>query len=410
MAKRELPPDYYLQHFAEFLQQVERLYSAMFGPEARQFIVTYQQLSMDAKRLWLRMISRKGTVFALDDLIYQEISDLSAAVHALLEHGFASLPQSPEDWSSTIARLTKPRLWQLIDGLATTDLLPPSKQADRAQLQQWLTPHIESGLQVLRARLPMLALRQTEPLQYLLFLFFGHIETDLSAFTMRDLGIVPTGQFKTQFRPRYLDEQTAKNGYAYALLKQQWRALNGSRTERLQAAGLQQWFEKSQHWPLPLDERSELIAEQLCYEAGRQAERLQLSELAIAWYLEAPVYPATERLLRLYLTEQRADDFNQLLEAMLQQPSCDEELSVAQEFAKRKAGEPFRLRRTVLLQQAPELVLDEIYSQHVEQGVISHLAQQGFQAWHVENELWLACFGLLFWHELFESDQAAIFN
>ncbi len=43
-------------------------------------------------------------------------------------------------------------------------------------------------------------------------------------------------------------------------------------------------------------------------------------------------------------------------------------------------------------------------------GACRYYQQQGLQAFHSENHLWLALFGLLFWQELFLSTESAIYN
>ena len=51
MAKIQLAADYYLHHFAEFLQVILSRYQPVLQAVHQQFIADYQQLPMDAKRL-----------------------------------------------------------------------------------------------------------------------------------------------------------------------------------------------------------------------------------------------------------------------------------------------------------------------------------------------------------------------
>lgn len=88
MARIELPPDYMRSHFAEFLQRVSKLYQPLFDAATTDWIASYHGLSVEAQRLWLRMLSRKGLVFALADLQYAEVMDQAAAVQALTTAGF----------------------------------------------------------------------------------------------------------------------------------------------------------------------------------------------------------------------------------------------------------------------------------------------------------------------------------
>lgn len=409
MARIELPPDYMRSHFAEFLQRVSKLYQPLFDAATTDWIASYHGLSVEAQRLWLRMLSRKGLVFALADLQYAEVTDQAAAVQALTTAGFISPAQTAQTQAVILERLTKARLWQLVELLPDTVLLQrPKKSADRPSLLAYVQAHPALSIELLQQIEHWVVLHTPESLQFLLFLHFGHLHTDLSAFVLRDLGVLPTQPFKQDFAPRYLDAATAQVGFFYASRKAAWRELLPKRTSRLNSDELQQWVDSITRWPTPLDERTELQREQLCYEIGRQAERLQHIDLALQCYRHEPTYPASERLMRLYHQLGDTAALEQQLQQMLQQPSCDDEYQLAQDFSAR-LGRVYRITDlTQTLQQAGVLTLDDLYMSDPEQGVIQYYQQQGQQAWHCENNLWQALFGLWFWQELFESDLAAV--
>lgn len=424
-----LPPDYYLQHFAEFLQRIEVQYAGLLGPAEQQFIGEFRALLPDAQRLWLRMLSRKGTVFALSDLQYAEIGDQPAAAAILLKTGFAARPEQQADLANWLVKANKQQLSELLQVGLQQGLLAqlPKKSADKATLQQAVTDAALLQPQWLAQCGDWLALRQTEPLQYLLFLFFGRIETDLSAFTLRDLGVVATGGLRASpeqsvaerttpgsgeplYLARFLDAATAQAAYAYARLKAQLREALPRKNSLLTLEQLQQWQQDALLWPEPLDDRTVLAREKLCEALGRQAERLQQPELAIHWYLAGGGYPASERLMRLYHKLGRRAELDALLAQMQTEPCCDEEFYLAQDFSRRVLKQSRLTDTTHLLQQAAVLALDELWANTPEQGALAFYRQQGFQAEHLENNLWLALFGLLLWPQLFEAADSSIHN
>lgn len=424
-----LPPDYYLQHFAEFLTRVEAQYAGLLGPVEQQFIGDYRALSPDARRLWLRMLSRKGTVFALADLQYAEISDQTAAATLLLQSGFAARPEQDADLTNWLLKANKQQLWDLLQlGLLQGQLEQlPKKSADKATLQQAVTDAALLQPALLAQSGDWLALRRTDALQYLLFLFFGRIETDLSAFTLRDLGVVATGGLRAetqtgaapagvadrsepQYQARFLDVPTAQAAYAYARLKAALREALPRKNSVLSPEQLQQWQAQSAQWPEPLDDRTELAREKLCEALGRQAERLGQVDTAIHWYLAGGGYPASERLMRLYHKLGRRDELEALLAQMQTEPCCDEEFYLAQDFSRRVFKQSRLTATTHLLQQAAVLALDELWANAPEQGALHYYRQQGYQAEHLENNLWLALFGLLLWPQLFEAPDSSIYN
>ncbi len=94
----------------------------------------------------------------------------------------------------------------------------------------------------------------------------------------------------------------------------------------------------------------------------------------------------------------------QLLERMIQSPDCDTELIFAQDIWQRRLARHCGTRHTVLtamLQQAPCIVLDEVYRQRVEDGVLRYVQPLGYQGFFAENTLWRALFTLILWPVLY---------
>lgn len=429
MAHITLAPDYYLSHFLHFLQDIRIRYAAVLQPEHVEFMTDFLQLSTTSQKLWLRMLNRKGQVFALADLKYDEIGDVDSAVRELFAAQFVAEPNSPADWQDWLMRANKERLWQLLQNLASptlastgANLLSESKpiadlkqlglkqSSSKSALQQAV---VELNLLSTRALLqlePMIAMRRLDPLQYLLFLYFGRFEQNLQAFTLRDLGVIKTGGLKTSYQARYLDAATAHHAYFYVRLQAQWRERAPKKGQSRDLTDLQNYWQQMPTWPEPLDEKTHQKRERLLYEFGLAAERLKEFTLAADFYRASASFPASERLVRIYQQTQQQDLLVAQLQQMIDNPSCDDELWFARDVAARHGKERRVTDLTLWLQQAQTLRLDEMYLGNTEQGAVAYYQAQGMQAWHVENELWLALFGLLFWQELFEAETSAIFN
>lgn len=444
----QLPPDYYLTHFCDLLTVLHRRYHSVLLPQHLQLIEKFQQLPLTAQRLWVRLLNRKGLVFALKDVEYDEVPDQAAAVATLVQAGFLDQPSSADDLADWLQRANKEHLLALVTlaGAQCDPALPVLKKSStKPQVQQYIEQHqllTPASMKLWSAQHgELVALRAQTELQYLYFLYFGRFETSLTAFTLRDLGIMPGSGFKQEFQARYTDRDQALAAFAYARLKPQLQSLQQAwkgLQPQAQYAALQQWQQQMAAWPEPLDERTRLQREALCTALGRLAEKLlaaihtnirsddvaleqgamlqraELTQLAIGFYQQSASYPASERLLRLYYANrtdpQMAQAMQQQLRQMLENPSCDDELWFARDFASRKLQQKPTSDLTDFLRSAATITLDELYLGQTERGAVHYFKQQGYQAFHAENELWLGLFGLLLWQPLFESEHSAIYN
>ncbi len=418
----ELDSGYYLQHFNELLQFVRQHYDACLTDDSRQFLQDFSVLSTNAQQLLVRMLNRKGTVFADTELVYAEIGDTAALLAELTAAGFtAGLHDTdlPDFW----LRLTKDTLWQLLQ-LARAEMPDNEWAALGIKKSQTKPQLLGAALKLpvnwlaLIATLPQryVVLQRQDTLNYLYFLYFGRIETNLSLFTLRDLGIRQSGQFKQQYQPRFTSKDQAQLAFALANAKQAIIALAKQLKQRNSDAGalLQDWLTQVEAWPLSDDDALALKRSERCYQLGKLAEQQHLPELALQFYQHSAGFPASERLVRLYWQQGDTTQCQQYLQQLLDDPSCDEEWLFADDFYQRKFGTDGSKKRrsalTELLLNAASVGIDELYTGKAEQGLMQHYQAQGYSVFHSENNLWLALFGLWFWHELFEHHDSALHN
>uniref|UniRef100_UPI0040477314 exonuclease domain-containing protein n=1 Tax=Rheinheimera sp. TaxID=1869214 RepID=UPI0040477314 len=421
--RKDLDTGYYLQHFNELLQFVGLHYPAVLTTDSAAFIDDFNQLSEPGQQLLVRMLNRKGTVFADTELSYSEIGPATPVLDELTAAAFAA-PLNAEDLPDFWLRLSKDSLWQLLQ-LAQAQLvqqgLPEPLSAKKSQTKPQLLGaalKLPVNWLALIKQLPQryIALRRQDALNYIYFLYFGRIEANLSLFTLRDLGIRQSGQFKQQFTPRFTDASQAMLAYQLAKAKPAIIELGKQLKKQPDnaAALLGQWQDTLTSWPLPQDNTLLLKRSERCYQLGKLAEQYQLNDVAIAFYQHSNGFPASERLARLYVQTGDEQLCRQYLQQLLDDPSCDEEWLFADDFYRRKFSvEPANKRRsqlTQLLHDAPLIGIDELYLGKAEQGLMAHYAAKGFSVFHGENNLWLALFGLWFWHELFEHNDSALHN
>lgn len=430
----ELNDGYYLQHFQELLQFVSEHYHPVLTADSKALLADFALLSEPAKRLLVRMLNRKGVVFADTELQYQEIGAVTPVLHELAQAGFVA-PLSTSDLLDFWLRLPKDTLWQLLQ-LAqqqVPDALGIKKSQTKPQLLRIAMALPLDWLAII-TQLPQtyIALQRQDSFNYLYFLYFGRIETNLALFTLRDLGIRKAGQLKQQFSPRFTYLAQAQLAYQLAKAKPAIAELSKQLKNQPEQAAelLQPWLATVQQWQSDsvIDEVLLVTRSERCYQLGKLAEQYHLFELAISYYQLSNAFPASERLVRLYYQQDKAlgptaktdtgssqlTKCQQYLQQLLDDPSCDEEWLFAEDFYQRKFNAQGRSERrsqlTQLLHDAPIVGIDELYTGKAEQGLIAYYQAQGYQAFHVENNLWLALFGLWFWPELFEHQHSALHN
>lgn len=424
----ELSDGYYLQHFKELLQFVNQHYQTVLTADSQSLLADFASLHESAQRLLVRMLNRKGVVFADNELQYQEIAELEPVLAELTQAGFIA-PLTTENLTDFWLRLSKETLWQLLQ-LAQQqlpDTLGVKKSHTKPQLLRVALALPLDWLALIK-QLPQsyIALQRQDSFNYIYFLYFGRIETNLALFTLRDLGIRQAGQFKQQFTPRFTDIAQAQLAYQLAKAKPAITELSKQLKNQPQQAKalLQPWRVTLQQWQFESIVDAALVAtrSERCYQLGKLAEQYHELELAMYCYQLSNAFPASERLVRLYYQHDKAQGVDraettrcqQYLQQLLNDPSCDEEWLFADDFYQRKFNaegrSERRLQLTQLLHNAPVVGIDELYTGKAEQGLMAHYQAQGYQAFHAENNVWLALFGLWFWSELFEDKHSALHN
>ena len=182
---------------------MQEQYADLLNAEEQAFFEEFQALSLEAQRLYVRLISRKGPYFRSDKLSYAEIPQIPQTLWVLEETGFVKLlPEADFElilqlllrdellqlpWPSDEVphRLKKPELLRLLADEG-------DEEACLTQIRQWF-----SWLEPLRLK---------ELLIYRLC-FFGNLHQDLTEFVLLDLGMIRYETYQIHEADRYFQSR-----------------------------------------------------------------------------------------------------------------------------------------------------------------------------------------------------------
>ena len=184
MASEPLPEGYYLLNFQTVLQDVQGRCGDLLRPGERELTERFLALPVQARRLYVRMLTRKGPWFRLEGLRYLEIPDLGEALAGLRGAGFAAAREAaaPEDLLP-LARKEE------ILGL----LQDPSHARSMSRMDLAATLLARGGPALgpaLAAAVPAAAPLHLDWARLMFLLFFGNGDQDLTDFILADTGRV----------------------------------------------------------------------------------------------------------------------------------------------------------------------------------------------------------------------------
>jgi len=371
---------------------IDRHYEHALRGEHREFLDRFRELDKPAQCLYVRLVNRKGRVFARNRLRYAEIGDIDVPLAALSDGGWIGQP-GPEHFEDLLGFLTRA---ELIAALAP-DFVGIGRSMRRADYVEFALEHAEAARFLDRldpGRL--LVQRKVHIVDYLLFLYFGRVPDGLAQFTMRDLGIVKTRSLCDGFEPRFNELEEAEEHFYFSMrLKRLAHAQRSGALEALAA--------EARDWPEPVYPGAASLRDRLAYRLGRALERADRADGALELYAAGDCAKCRERRVRLLFAADRKDEARRVLKRMLDAPGSDEEWLFAGDYYRRKFGRKRTSSGTDALRAAQTICLDEAWSGAAERGTVAWFEARGETAFRVENTLWRTLFGLCFWDELFGS-------
>jgi DNA polymerase-3 subunit epsilon len=391
MKRPTLPLYYYLDHFMEMLEFVRTTYGEVLIGEHHAFMAQFRTLSKDAQCLLIRMVNRRGSIFNRVLFKYAEISDIERAASDLIACGLARVLEAA-DYAAFVSCLPK------------ETLANGARAAGHAEVRlSWSKPKLVAYV---LAEVPFavaaeqcggsqfIALSNTRPIEFLLYLYFGKTENDLKSFALRDLGVLRTNT-ESAFSARFTDADEARVCFYYSQLL--------DRLATPAVAVYERAADEILLGPLcPSNHASDLRSNAACI-IGQFFEKNDRVDLALKLYSAGSSPECNERLVRLLYAQGDKASAEERLRQMIDDPASDSELIFATDFHARKFGGRRTGLCTELLRAARTIVVDDAYRGNPEAGVAGVMRRQGSRVFFAENMLWHALFGLLFWDELFES-------
>lgn len=383
--KKDLPPRYYLEHFRDMIGAIRKNHFSFLESQHISFLEDFQSLSEEAQCLYVRFVNRKGKYFFRETLRYPEIGTVDEAITELKSRAFLRAPGAA-DLPGIFQGLSKEKLHEFCEELT----LPVKKSWAKPKFLEVLGEVPSESFPVEKLE-NCVVQEKLEELSYLLFLYFGDVSENLSLYTMRDLGIWSENK-RSHFVPKFTSRDEARAHYFYA------RLIDTIDTDNYDHSLIGTW-------PSPVNEESLHLREAIMVSLGEGLRKNDRLEEALSVLENSTIHPGRERRVRLLYQMGELERALGELHQILEDPSSDEELLFAEDFLERKFHQKKRSALSQLLHEAEVLEIDEAYFRRPEEGVRDTLNRRGIITHHAENSLWRTLFGILFWHEIFESPE-----
>lgn len=390
-----LPPKYYLDYFNYLVSFVRERSGHCLGEADHDFMEAFSKLTEDARCLLVRMANRKGELFRLDRLSYEEICNIPAATEELVEAGFVSL-QPPDD----------PVLFRLFTKHELDRLFPEwgikNKYKDDILLELEQQASHEEYLRI-NERYTIIYVLCQDQIEYLKLLFFGHYKGMMTEFVIRDVGNVKLESLEGHdFTPWFDSREEALAVFELS----KWNSLLKKAIGILLPEDILELISPV-NWSVYLNEpKSRKAGDKLMLRLGEYFEKTGWYEDALTYYSLARKHPARERRIRILEKLGHAEDARELAEVACEYPYNASEKIFAKDFLAKQSVRNYR-STTARIKTCPEICVEKVEGIRVEQQALDYFEMQGFQGFHCENYLWRSLFGLLFWEELFHHSQAA---
>ena len=384
-----LPPLYYLDHFREMTAFVVSVYGEVLGDGEQRFLADFDRLGETAQCLYVRMHNRKKAVFRAADLRYEELGGIAAAIDELAATGFIR-PLAAEDHLAVLGDMRKPELIALAQAHDVAVRVSLAKDRLVTELYRRLE-FDEFACDLDGCFMPA----RREAVDFLLYLYFGKLNTNLTRFALRDLGVVSV-RSREAFSARFADVAEARTSFVLSQTLKALKTGDPAASARVAAGDL----------PGAVSDFTAALRDEVLHLAGQRFEKGGDIAAALDIYARSGAFESHERLVRLLHGGGRHAEVQARLAAMMEAPAHDEEYIFAADFHDRKYGGHKTGIYTALLREGPEIMVDDLWRGQPEYAAIDHFENNGWTCAHTENGLWTALFGLLFWEELFDAPDA----
>lgn len=420
--KKDLPSDYYLNNFHRLLNDVFNQYGDLLTEGESAFYHQFNGLTSPAQRLYIRLVSRRGSEIRQDKLNYVEIPDIARHALILAEKNFIAIDPDLES-AEHLALFTKPELKQFFSSVKKTSSL------SKTDLVEAIETHTEEEniRSTLNSVTPILQPLHADLLAVYQLCFFGNAYQDLTEFVLEDLGMVKYETYVIKSEDRsFHNRESIEKTYEYGLMSDELYLYLSESDET-------EIFSYFDNLPLPGNDVHLIRCySRLCNQLARQCERLEANKMALSIYQHAQHTPSRERQSRIYAKQKQLEKALSICEDILLSPEDDDEHEFAIFFGhqlKKKLGlkalkekptpieeEHLCLSREWLVELESvelaaalhyELIDAEVVADNNDDSTENDNAEKCF---YVENQLFLSLFGLFFWDIIFSSVPGAFDN
>ncbi|NND92459.1 MAG: VRR-NUC domain-containing protein [Granulosicoccus sp.] len=396
-----LSENYYLANFHRLAAFVRDTYGDILEPAERLWYESVTDTSESAQRLYIRLLTRKGSVFRLSRLDYPEIGDLQPAACELASQGLADIAP-PESLADLIRTFTKPELLELLPipvtgSLPRADLVEQVLSSERAVCA--------AHTQILQQADSWITLAGHQYWTIYRLSFFGNLYQDSSEFVLSELGTVqyesyPLDASARAFVSRHQLEAHLRYFECESLL------------DTIDFRDAQQLSALVECLPAPItgDDHLQRRIDRFRNRIARQLERLGHQSAALELYAASAHPPARERRVRIHLASEDPVSAGQLLELMRENPFNDAEAQVADRL-QRKLDRAIGRATPVRNRYRPDITTLTLKAadERVELAACRFYSRFGV-CQYSENSLVCAVLGLFIWDIVFHPVEGVFFN
>ncbi len=381
--------DYYANNVRTLLRFVVDRYSDLLNKEELRFSTSVLELSNDAQRLYARILSRRGPIFLAAQFVYREVEDVASALQELerkqLIKRNSEVPSELLCQKLTLSQLRE--VFELQEFKGSKSVLVSKIQDTHAE---------ENILERIHLRFPWFELDQSDRIATFSLLFFGDRYQDLSTFVVHDLGILRLEQYTLDSKHRQFKSRQEIDCYL------DWWELSERMNEE-EPLETEQLIEsihplKSSNTNRTLERQRSKLLNRIGRELERRGELLQ----SLLAYRHSSVHPARERQMRVFHRLDQIFEMEELRTEITEKPWTIEEKLFATKF-KRKSQLDVKYNTN-------EQVSIDSSTDNIEIFACSEFEARGWAAWHLENHLPSALFGLSYWDWVYAPVQEAFVN
>lgn len=398
----DLPARYYLHNFQALCDAVWLQYEDLLTDEEATFYRDFSALDESSRCLLVRLLSRRGPLFRVPELKYEELGCLDGCVTELFDQGM--IINVEPDLEELFRLYRKNELQTMFSDY-------PAAASSKAALLERLQASDVSAAELAARRCQsngdvIVGLAHSAVLTVFQLLFFGNSRQSLTDFVLGDLGVARYYPYQLARDERSFSRREEVDEYLHLLY------LRDAYYQALEAEDTQVLLRLAQE--LPEQGSSELLQsrlDKLCNTLGRQLEREGELVASLQVYERSVSHPARERQVRVLQVLEDARSALTLTEQMIESPWNEAELDFAQRqkprLLKLLGHPPVPLRRPSFKETVLTL---ETTDARVELAAAECLREDWESVHYVENSVFTALFGLAFWDVIFTSVRGAFVN